>query len=467
MATVTAATGRRTEQLSAVTDRGLTDFPLGRFNQMVSSTLRVPVLAYESVTATEMLALTLDEFETVEIHDLLLVTQAVTAVRTDCATLKHTAVSQEWLPTTAVPGSMTDGLYGLRYLIPSPDSPCNCFSLAALHSRRCQNWQAFKTADTLFPNCKMPHSAYTLAEFNCYGNCGPSTVEILTGLAFKGDVVTTGQTAQSMRFATTLTTAKQILDTGIIPISLFTNNQVNNWFTPRSALLRAFQIYWSGYTDSLSLQEPMTLIVYNPLLNRFLTSTTLHQLMSNHVDEEKKVEALTAFNRLYLDHCWTTGSLEEDLTLSSIESRTGFGIQLPFTAKDLIESLQVELNCNKIFGHHYRGLVGHCILAVSQLQLMYEDVSNDCSWQSLFTVEPLPRKSRWGRLPTAQEETDRADYTAKVDVKIIGLPVGTEEVTVTVNSHWDWVWHRDLWCTVLSTAMLTDVLKSWKQVHWR
>ena len=390
MATVTAATGGRTEQLSAVTDRGLTDFPLGKFNQLVSSALMVPALAYESVTATKISALTLDEFEAPEIHDLLLITQAITAVRTDCETLKRTAVSQDWPPTTVVPGSMTDGLYGLRYLIPSPDSPCNCFSLAALHSRRCQNWTAMKTGETLFPNCKMPHSSYTLAEFNCYGNCGPSTLEILT----LGDVVTTGQTAQSMCFATTLSTVKKILDTGIIPVTLFTNNQVNCWFTPRSALLRAFQIYWSGYTDSLSLEEPMTLIVYNPELHRFLTSTTVHQLMSNHVDQEKKIEALTAFNRLYFDHCWTTGALEEDLKLSPIESRTGFGIQLPFTAKELIESLQVELNCNKIFGRDYRGLVGHCILTVSQLQLIYEDVVNDCSWQSLLTDEPLPRKSR-------------------------------------------------------------------------
>ena len=404
MATVTAATGGRTEQLSAVTDRGLTDFPLGKFNQLVSSTLMVPALAYESVTATEILALTLDEFEAPEIHDLLLITQAITAVRTDCETL-------------------------------SPDSPCNCFSLAALHSRRCQNWTAMKTGETLFPNCKMPHSSYTLAEFNCYGNCGPSTLEILTGLAFKGDVVTTGQTAQSMCFATTLSTAKKILDTGIIPVTLFTNNQVNCWFTPRSALLRAFQIYWSGYTDSLSLEEPMTLIVYNPELHRFLTSTTVHQLMSNHVDQEKKIEALTAFNRLYFDHCWTTGALEEDLKLSPIESRTGFGIQLPFTAKELIESLQVELNCNKIFGRDYRGLVGHCILTVSQLQLIYEDVVNDCSWQSLFTDEPLPRKSRWSRLSTVQDEAEQGDHTAKVDVKITGLPVGTEEVTVTVSGH--------------------------------
>ena len=220
MATVTAATAARTEQHSAVTDRGLTDFPLARFNQLVANTLRVPALAYESVSATELLAPTLAEFEVAEINDLLLVTQAVTAVRTHCETLKSTALSQEWLPS---PGSMTDGLYGIRYAIPSPDSPCNCFSLAALHSRRCQNWHALKNAETLFPNCKMPHSSYTLAEFNCYGNCGPETVEILTGLAFKGDVVTTGQTAQSMCFATSL-------DTGLIPVELFTNCQVNNWF---------------------------------------------------------------------------------------------------------------------------------------------------------------------------------------------------------------------------------------------
>ena len=92
----------------------------------------------------------------------------------------------------------------------------------------------------------------------------------------------------------------------------------------------------------------------------------------------------------------------------------------------------MELNCNKIFGLHDRGLVGHCILTVSQLQLIYEDVNNDCSWQSLFTDEPLPRKNRWGRLSTAQGGTDHTD---KVDVKITGLPVGTEEVTVTVSGH--------------------------------
>ena len=317
MATVTAATAGRTEQHSAVTDRGLTDFLLGRFNQLVANTLRVPALGYESVSATEMLAPTLPEFEAAEINDLLLVTQAVTAVRTHCETLKSTALSQDWLPSTAVPGSMTDGLYGIRYAIPSPDSPCNCFSLAALHSRRCQNWHALKNAETLFPNCKMPHSSYTLAEFNCYGKCGSETVEILTGLALKGDVVTTGQTAQSMCFATSLSAAKKILDTGLIPVELFTNSQVNNWFCPRSALLRSLQIYWSGLTDTLDVQEQMALIIYNPGLERYLTSSTVHGLKSNWIDTEGKIEACTDFNRLYLDHCWTTGSLQLGVQLRS------------------------------------------------------------------------------------------------------------------------------------------------------
>ena len=351
-------------------------------------------------------------------------------MRTHCETLKSTALSQEWLPSTAVPGSMTDGLYGIRYAIPSPDSPCNCFSLAALHSRRCQNWHALKNAETLFPNCKMPHSSYTLAEFNCYGKCGSETVEILTGLAFKGDVVTTGQTAQSMCFATSLSTAKKILDTGLIPVELFTNSQVNNWFCPRSALLRSLQIYWSGLTDTLDVQEQMALIIYNPGLERYLTSSTVHGLKSNWIDTEGRIEAYTDFNRLYLDHCWTTGSLQLGVQLNTAESRTGFGILLPFTVKELMEPLQMELNCNKIFGLHCRGLVGHCILTVNQLELMHEDVSTECAWLHLFTDEELPKKTG-SRLATAHGETG----TAKVDVKITGLPVGSEEVTVTITGH--------------------------------
>ena len=76
---------------------------------------------------------------------------------------------------------MTDGLYGLRYTIPSPGSPCNSFALTTLHCRRCRNWISLKSAETLFSSYKLPHCSYTHAEFNCFRRCGPDTIEILTG----------------------------------------------------------------------------------------------------------------------------------------------------------------------------------------------------------------------------------------------------------------------------------------------
>ena len=55
-----------------------------------------------------------------------------------------------------------------------------------------------------------------------------------------------------------------------------------------------------------------------------------------------------------------------------------------------------------------------------------------------------------------QEETDRTDRTGKVDVKITGLIVGSDEVTVVVTGHWDWLWHRDLGCAVLNKHCYVD-----------
>ena len=223
----------------------------------------------------------------------------------------------------------------------------------------------------------------------------------------------------------------EILNTGVIPISLFTNGQVNCWFTPRSALLRAFQMHWTGIT--LALDEPMVVICYNPSLHRFLTTATVHQLTTNFVDESRTVEALTAFNRLYYDHCWTTGSLEENMALNSVESRTGFGIQLPFTAREIIEALEVELNCNQLFGNHYRGLVGHCILTDNQLRLTHDDIYTECTWKSIYTDDSLPIKKKKKNKVTVQDETVRTDFTGKVNVEITGLPISTDGVTLTIT----------------------------------
>ena len=57
-------------------------------------------------------------------------------------------------------------------------------------------------------------------------------------------------------------------------------------------------------------------------------------------------------------------------------------------------------------------------------------MSTECAWLDLFTNEELPKKTG-RRLATAHGETG----TAKDDVKITRLPVGSEEVTVTMTGH--------------------------------
>ena len=421
-----------TEQRSVATDKSLSEFPLQRYTLLTTNTLRVDPLSFETVALRESLSDTLPELEAFEVNDLLMVTQALTAVRTNCEDLKSTAVSTEWLPVTLVPGSMSDGLFGLRHTIPTPESPCNCFSLAALHARRCGNWRALKMSETLFPDCKRPHCSYTRIAYNCYNKATQETVEILTGALFKADVVSAAQTTQTMCFCCSLSTAREIMETGEIPISLFTNGQLNCWFTPRGALLRTLQMHWAGI--GTELDEKVTVLCWNPSLDRFLTSATVHQLTTNFTDESQTVEALTAFNRLYLDHCWTTGALEgNNVHLDKMECRSGFGILLPFTARELIEPLQSELNCNQLFGMHCRGLAGHCILTVGQLELTYEDVYTDCTWRSLYTNDSLPLKMKKKRNFKIQDDTDHTELTGKVNVEITGLPISTDGVTFTIT----------------------------------
>ena len=155
----------------------------------------------------------------------------------------------------------------------------------------------------------------------------------------------------------------------------------------------------------------------------------------NFIDEPRTVEALTAFNRLYLDHCWTTGALEGNMQLDKMECHSGFGILLPFTARELIEPLQVELHCNQLFGMHCRGLVGHRILTVSQLELMYEDAYTDCTWKSLYTDDSLPLKMKKKRNFKIQDDTDHTELTGKVNVEITGLPISTDGALTITGSN--------------------------------
>ena len=147
MATVAASTAGsttgpawRNEQRPAVRDPALTDFPLQRYNALIASTLQVNHFACQTVARTALLNTTLEEMDLTEINDLLMIPQAITTVRANCEEQKNTVVSIAWMPTTLVPGSMSDGLFGLRYTLPTPQSPCNCFTLS-MTATRGQAWR--------------------------------------------------------------------------------------------------------------------------------------------------------------------------------------------------------------------------------------------------------------------------------------------------------------------------------------
>ena len=143
---------------------------------------------------------------------------------------------------------------------PTPESPGNCFSLAALHARRC------------------------------------------------------GNIVSKLQFAT-----RQLypLSTTVMPEQL-------------GALWRS----------SLALPLEEMLSPLGRLLRACVLPTQVNCTYGVHCCGHSRC---TALNRLYFGQCWTTGALEGDVTLNGSES--GFDILLLFTARELIEPLQTELNC--------------------------------------------------------------------------------------------------------------------------
>ena len=168
----------RKERRSAVRDRAGTDFPLQRYTALIAGTLQVNQCEYESVTRTERRA-TMTEMEVDEINDLLMVTQAISTVKANCEEQKNTAIPMDWMQCTLITGSMSDSLYGLHHCIPSLQSPCNCFSLSALHAKRPGNLGAMLMAEKLFANCKHPDCSYT----DCYTKVSRETVKTMAGIA--------------------------------------------------------------------------------------------------------------------------------------------------------------------------------------------------------------------------------------------------------------------------------------------
>ena len=76
----------------------------------------------------------------------------------------------------------------------------------------------------------------------------------------------------------------------------FVHLQCNLWHCPRSALLRLVHMYSHGM--ELDTEENITPLVINPLKSSFSQGT---------VKTEPGTGMLYTFNRLWLDHCLTTG----------------------------------------------------------------------------------------------------------------------------------------------------------------
>ena len=104
---------------------------------------------------------------------------------------------------------------------------------------------------------------------------------------------------------------------------------------------------------------------------------------------------------------------------------------------------------------------------VNQLPLMHDDVINDCSWQSIYTDEPLPKRNRWSKRRTAHEMKIKLITLPRWMWRSLDCPLDLRRwlwLSLVTETEYDTVIFDAL---VLNIAMLTDALKSWKQVHWR
>ena len=97
---------------------------------------------------------------------------------------------------------------------------------------------------------------------------------------------------------------------------------------------------------------------------------------------------LYTFNRLWLDHCLTTGSVER-FTLEPTEPETGMIFELHGLTLGALSALSTEMTCTELYGFHCRGLVGHLVLTVLQGKmngLNTDNMSYPMQFETLGTV---------------------------------------------------------------------------------
>ena len=328
-------------------------------------------------------------------------------LRGHCEKTVLTSTHAHWWPRVMTAGSQTDGLYCLRTAL--PNDKCNIWSLKLMRSRRtATHWEEVTAPESLFPEVNRPHWSYTRTEHMLYSTVNAHLVTMATvpGLQFEGLPLATDQSKSTVMFTVPMSIGTEIMTTGRAPSTLFTNGQVNLWFTARSALLRMMQMHWNGSLTltEAQLTEPLVIIAFNPVLNR-ITGGTVHNAGATPATvNEGTVHRLLTFNRQWIDHCLSTDSLEDDFILTTAELASGTAFQLNFTVNQMAE-IRHELNGTEPFGLHCRALLGHLVLPLSVLK-KYGDTQH-CFWNAMYGTD-LTEDRRPGT-------TDAKKYKITVD----------------------------------------------------
>ena len=100
-----------------------------------------------------------------ELDELLRLTQQMLNRK---ALMEKLNTGRTLLPACALGGSVTDGLYGLKYERPTlTGNALNLMSLTALHARVSGLLVALMELEVLFPGLSLPHLSYTETEVEC------------------------------------------------------------------------------------------------------------------------------------------------------------------------------------------------------------------------------------------------------------------------------------------------------------
>lgn len=333
-------------------------------------------------------------------------------------TLKMVHTDRNYGPSTTLPATVTDGLYGMKMARPEVHTTdINLLSLSTLRSRKSGVLVAPLSRETLFPRLNEPHLSYSRTEVELYRAC---TVDHATATDLyepaAGSTVQRNQTDWTLVLALPRSQLALFLR-GTLSMDTFMHRQVNLWFTVRSAILRALHMHWQGMP--LVSTENLAVLMFNPLKSRFSIGEVL---------TAPGTDTLYTFNRLYLDHCLTSGNVEH-FPLYQQELDTAIVYELEGLTLQRLAPLSQELNCRTLYGYHCRGLIGHCVMTLSQGRMMGLN-TDDMSFQAQFgTLMPTDAANTADPVPMMIDDED-ADGT--VNVTLGRLPLG-HTVTVKVQ----------------------------------